>query len=115
VSHPKLVAALQAATEGRYGAVLGIAARARLAADAGRRCECPEPELTGEDLLCGACLLNNKNQERRKVTKLVQAHDFVPGKLGGRMCSVCTMPERAERHHGVAAIGRCSWGEEIRP
>ena len=111
----ELTEALGEFDRGNPRSVLRIAFRARGAAAKGRYCQCLEPQLTGKDLMCGVCLLQNQDQERRAVDRLVGAHDFVPGKLGGRMCATCTMPERAPRHHGVSEIGRCSWGEERRP
>jgi hypothetical protein len=113
--HPKLAKALAASDSGEWGPVLGIAMRARSAADRGEFCECPEPLLVGADLMCGACLRNNRDQERAAVDRLVRAHDFVPGKLGGLMCKVCTMGRSAPRHHGISEVGYCSWGEERRP
>ena len=109
--HPKLKSALEAAHDGDYMPILGIALRSRSAADAGQYCECTDPLLTGADLMCGACLLRNKDQERAAVDRLVKAHDFVPGKLGGLLCATCTYSASAPRHHGVDEPGRCSWGE----
>ena len=78
----------------------------------GRYCECAEPNLTG-GLMCLRCRLRNKDQEIAAVHRLVDAHDFVPGKLRGLMCAVCTMGEDAPRHHGVPAVGRTSWGTSV--
>lgn len=64
--------------------------------------------------MCGACLHENKDQERCAVDRLVNAHEFVPGKLAGRMCSVCSGWADWPRHHGVHEVGRCSWGERRR-
>lgn len=111
--HPDLTAALDPFDPAR---LLGIALRARGAADKGRYCECAEPLTAGLDLMCGACLLNNKDQERRRVIDFVRAHDFVAGEHGsGWICERCTLFEDHERHHGVDGIGRCSWGEELHP
>lgn len=107
--HPDLVKALAAAKRGDVGPVLGVAARAILAQDEGRYCECADPVLAGDDLLCGACLLNNKDQERRRCAVICDAHDFVPGPCGGLMCKVCMCSESAPRHHGVDATPRYSW------
>jgi hypothetical protein len=46
---------------------------------------------------------------------MVRAHDFVDNGMGLRMCKVCSMWDTDSRHHGVNAVGRCSWGEEVRP
>lgn len=114
--HPLLVEAIELATVGgEYGPLLGIALHARLAAEEGRYCTCAEPSLTDTDLMCGACLLQNRDQERAAVDRLVGAHDFVPGALEGLMCAVCTMWREAPRHHGISEVGRCSWGEERTP
>lgn len=109
--HPDLKAAIEALDAGHPAAIVAIGARARLAAADGRRCECAEPELVGADLLCGACLLENRDQERRGVDRLVNAHEFVPGKLSGRMCAVCMGRVSLPRHRGTDEVGRCSWGE----
>ena len=114
MTHPDLTAALARLDAGQLGPIVRIGMRARFAAREGRRCECAEPELTGHDLLCGACLLENRDQERRAVDRLVGAHEFVPGKLSGRMCAVCTGRANLPRHHGVDEVGHCSWGERRR-
>jgi hypothetical protein len=98
-----------------WQALAAIALRAREAVDDGRYCECDPPELSGTALMCGACLLRNKNQERAAVDRMVRAHDFVPGALGGLMCEVCSNNKEAPRHHGVPAVGTCSWGESRQP
>jgi hypothetical protein len=112
--HPDLVAALAELEAGRAAAIIriGVAAR-RAALEMGAYCKCAEPELTGADLLCGACLHQNRDQERRAVDRLVNAHEFVsdPAKFGGRCCAICAMGRAVARHHGVDEVGRCSWGE----
>ena len=113
--HPSLIRALAKADQGDWGPVMGIAMRARASSDRGAYCECSEPYLVGTDLMCSACLRNNRDQERAAVDRLVRAHSFDPGALDGLMCAVCTMPQKAPRHHGVSEVGRCSWGEERRP
>jgi len=113
--HERLVAALAEADSGNYMPLLGIAFAARDAQDRGRYCECATPDLEGADLLCGVCLLNNKDQERSRVDSMARAHDFADNGKGLRMCAVCSMWDTDPRHHGVSAVGRCSWGEERRP
>lgn len=114
MTHPKLTAALAALDNGEgAAAILAVALSARAAADEGRYCECAEPEVTGFDLLCAECLLNNKDQERARVRSFTHAHEFVPGKLGGAFCKVCVRLETDPRHHGVNAVGRTSWGELV--
>lgn len=101
--------------------LVAIALRARAAADQGRYCECAEPELVGDDLLCGACLLNNRDQEVKAVLRLVSAHEFVPStrfksaEFNAHFCAVCTQSVDHPRHHGVHSVGRTSWGDEVRP
>jgi len=111
--HPKLTEAMNALDQGRGGPIVAIAARARLAAEAGEYCECEEPDLIGADLMCGACLRNNKGQERRAVRRLVEHHVFVQGRHEG-FCDICVGPEAWSRHQGVDGIGRTSWGEDVR-
>lgn len=114
MTHPRLRSALDEAHKG-VGPILGIALGARAAQDEGRYCECTEPELTGSDLLCGACLLNNRGQEVLRVEAIVRAHEFEPDPRHPFFCRTCTMGADAPRHHGVSAVGRTSWGTEVRP
>lgn len=100
---------------GDIRAILKMALDSRAAADEGRYCECIEPDLTGAGLMCPQCLLRNKDQERASVTRIVEAHDFVPHEKVEFMCAVCSMWQDSPRHHGVPDVGRTSWGEEIRP
>lgn len=93
--------------------ILAMVFRARGAAEEGRWCECDEPITSGVGLLCGACLLNNQDQERLACVRIVRAHDFVPKETFLPMCAVCTMWEDNPRHHGVHGVGRASWGESI--
>lgn len=94
-------------------AIIRMAMGARIAADEGRYCECAEPSLRGMDLMCGACLLNNRGQEIRRIHRSVDAHGHVPGKLGGYMCATCTQGPNDPRHHGQPAVGRTSWGTSV--
>lgn len=114
--HPKLTEALLAleGDEGA-GALIGIALSARIAAGGGRYCECMDPEVEGLDLMCRACLLNNRDQERAKVRSFAHAHAFDPDMdlLNGAFCKVCARSETDPRHHGVNAVGRTSWGETV--
>ena len=111
-THPDFQRALDA---NDMGALIGIALRARGWADDGLFCECEEPRIEGLDLMCGACLLNNKDQERRRIVNFVRAHAFEPDDRTGWMCKRCIQPEEHGRHHGVDGIGRCTWGEELHP
>lgn len=112
MTHPDL---LRAEAEGDWKGLVGIALGVRGAMEEGRYCECTTPEVSESGLMCRACLLRNKDQERAAVDWMVRAHDFVPGALDGLMCKVCSNWEEAPRHHGVSAVGRTSWGEERRP
>lgn len=117
--HPELTAALAAARKGEVGAVVAIALRARSAADDGRYCRCAEPLLAGLDLMCGACLLNNGDQEVRKLLSIYGAHAFdadtsKPHRVAMGWCK-CTYPEDDPRHHGIDRPCRTSWGEELTP
>lgn len=100
-------------------AAQGAKAAFKMAMDAregvaeGRYCECEQPSLNGDALMCGHCLLRNKDQEIARLRRSVDAHEFVPGKLRGRMCAVCTQFEDESRHHGQPAVGRTSWGTTV--
>jgi len=110
--HPDLTAALDPFNP---AAVIGIAARARLAQDEGRYCECPDPLTAGADLMCGSCLLNNRNQELRSLDASCGPHTFEPGELGGALCAICTHPEEKPWHHGQPRPARTSWGDDYIP
>ena len=116
MTHRRLVAALAALDNGEgAAAILAVALSARAAADEGRYCECAEPEVTGFDLMCAECLLNNRDQERARVRSFAHAHDFIPdtAHFDGAFCKVCIRIETDPRHHGVNAVGRTSWGELV--
>lgn len=121
-THPRLAAALDAmnaGTEGWPAEMIAIGLGARLARDEGRRCECAAPILTGDDLMCGRCLLENRSQELRKLDVMFGPHDFVLStrKSGAWMgwCEICTYPADDPRHHGQAKPCRTSWGEDYTP
>lgn len=107
--HPKLTAARAALEEGGAGVgpIIALAFGARAAQDEGRYCECPDPILTGNDLMCGACLLNNKDQERKRCAVICNAHEFVPWEVAG-FCGTCARGEADPRHHGIDAAPRYS-------
>lgn len=121
-THPRLVAALDAmdaGTEGWPGELLAITLGARMAREDGTWCDCAEPILTGDDLMCGRCLHENRGQELRKLDAMYGPHDFVPStrKAGARMgwCDICTYPVEDQRHHGHAKPCRTTWGEDYTP
>lgn len=93
--------------------LIRTAARSIAGVDRGEYCSCDEPESLG--LACAKCERRIKSEEARKIIEIVGCHEFVPGLLGGLMCDVCTGRREADRHHGVAAVGRASWGASIRP
>lgn len=117
--HPKLVAALDQMESGDYGPVLAIALGARVKADDGRYCVCADPLLSGLDLMCSACLLNNRDQEKRKLLSLYGAHDFEADTASETRVAMgwckCTYPKDDPRHHGVDIRCVTSWGEELLP
>lgn len=117
MTHPKLTTAIEQLRSGENpGAIIGIALRARMDADEhGIYCECAQPEVEGDDLLCGECLHNNRVQELKLLYRYYGPHDFVPGKLGGHMCAVCVYPETEPRHHGVPHFATTSWGQRLSP
>jgi len=96
-----------------WRALIAKAARSISGVDRGEYCECDEPESLG--MVCNKCERRIKSEEVRKVVEIVGCHAHVPGKLEGHMCKVCTMWPDTERHHGVAAIGKTSWGERVYP
>lgn len=100
-THPRLAAALdamKAGDEGWAGEIIAISLGARFARqEHGRRCECVDPILTGDDLMCGRCLLENKGQELRKLDKILGPHDFAPGR-SSRPPKTQTTPLRHAGH-----------------
>lgn len=112
MSHPDLEAALTAPDA---AALLRISLRARAAAHDGRFCECGDPDVVGYDLMCGHCLLNNQDQERRAVIRRVAAHPFEVDEDSHLKWCWCTQFEDHPRHNGVDGVGKCMWGEEIHP
>ena len=93
--------------------LLRTAARSISGVDRGEYCGCAEPESLG--MVCAKCERRIKSEEIRKVVEIVGCHVHVPGKLEGHMCKVCTMWPDTPRHHGVAGIGKTSWGEFVHP
>lgn len=93
--------------------LIRTAMRSITGADRGEYCECAEPESLG--MACAKCERRIKAEEVRRVVAIVGCHDHVPGELDGHMCRVCTMWPHTPRHHGVAAIGKTSWGERVYP
>jgi len=89
------------------------AARSIAGVDRGEYCACTEPESLG--LFCAKCERRIKAEEIRKVIEIVGCHEFIPGGLSGHMCKVCTMWTDTPRHHGVAAVGKTSWGDRVLP
>lgn len=114
--HPEFAAAL---AENDYGALIRIALTARADADEGRYCECAEPTTAGLDLMCARCLLNNRDQEIRRLLTIYGAHDFDPDvssptRIAMDWCA-CTWPEDDDRHHGTDLPFKASWGEWFQP
>lgn len=95
--------------DGNFGGLFRAVFASRQAASDGEYCGCAEP--TGSGLTCGRCLRRSKSQELAGVHSLVDAHDFVAGRLG--FCGVCMCAEDAPRHHGVPAEGWTSWGDPV--
>ena len=92
--------------------LIRAAARSIAGVDRGEYCQCPEPESLG--MVCAKCERRIKSEEVRKVVEIVGCHDFVADPTSRlRMCKVCTMWADTPRHHGVAAIGKTSWGERV--
>ncbi len=93
--------------------LIAKAARSILGADRGEYCGCAEPESLG--MVCNKCDRRIKSEEVRKVVEIAGCHAHVPGQMGGHMCKVCTMWPDTPRHHGVAAVGKTSWGHRVLP
>lgn len=83
----------------------------RFRMEEGIYCECDEPEVYDPGLMCWKCECRNKDQERKAVDRICNAHDFIPDAdfLGGLGCKVCTNWEDNPRHHGIDATPRYSW------
>lgn len=94
-------------------AMIRTAARSISGVERGEYCECAAPKSLG--MACATCERRIKSEEVRQVIAIVGCHTFVPGKLDGYMCKVCTMWPHTPRHHGVAAVGRTSWGDRVLP
>lgn len=79
---------------GNNARIIGIALHARSEADAGRYCECEQPALTGLDLMCGECLLENLSQREKKTVWIRAPHEFVPSENDSmrrmEMCGRCS-------------------------
>jgi hypothetical protein len=73
------------------------AERAVLAED-GRYCECAEPVLHGFDLMCGECLLENRDQIAKREARIRAPHTFEPMTDLPYMCAVCAGWEDDQRH-----------------
>lgn len=121
VRHPDLTKAIDDFAAGNPAAIVRIGLRATLEADKGRYCECADPLIKGKDLMCGACLLRNRDQEIAAVIHLVEAHEFEPStkfksaEFNAHFCKRCMQSVDHERHHGVSGVGRTSWGTEVHP
>ena len=66
-------------------------------------------------MVCAKCERRIRSEEVRKVVEIVGCHQHIPGKLGGRMCALCTMWPESPRHNGVAEVGKTSWGMRVLP
>lgn len=94
---------------GDFGGLFRAVLESREAADRGEYCECAEP--LGDGMSCGRCLRRSKVRELAAVHRIVDAHDYEPGRIG--MCDRCSCFEDAPRHHGTPAEGRTSWGDTV--
>lgn len=84
----------------------------RDARDQGRYCECAEPEVYDRAQICQLCGLHNKDQERKAVAWIADAHDFVEGgMLGGLLCARCTYAADSPRHNGIAITPSYTWDQ----
>jgi len=122
VVHPDLVAALERLDAGDAAPIVRIGLGSRVKALEGQFCACTDPLTPGKNLMCEACLFHNKDAEIRLVRQMITAHDFVPNTIRAnpspirlRMCALCTMWDTDPRHHGVSAVGKTMWGDEVRP
>lgn len=83
--------------------ILRMGLGARFAAEEGRFCECDEPALTGRDLMCGNCLLENEGQIARLEALIRGSHAFEDAREGSGArrldyCAVCAFPRDDPRH-----------------
>jgi hypothetical protein len=83
---------------GDYGLLIGVALNARFSAEDGRYCECAEPVLHGFDLMCGECLLENRDQIAKREARIRAPHTFEPMTDLPYMCAVCAGWEDDQRH-----------------
>ena len=111
--HPKFTAAVAALDAGDPRPIMRLAFGSREDASKGLYCDCSAPLVEGLDLMCRACLMHNKDQERAKVRSFAHAHEFVPGKMGGAFCKTCVRLADDQVHHGVNRRGVTSWGEPV--
>lgn len=97
---------------------VGLAARS--AAERGEFCECAEPDLTGYDLMCGHCLLENEGQRQRRERAMKEPHEFVPMRglksENYQMCQFCSGWNDDARHQlaspGEGQAGKRTNGQE---
>ena len=92
--------------------IIGMALDARLKANADVFCLCESPDLVGEDLMCGNCLLENRGQREAKERRMREPHAFVTYFPSGKsltardrehwegigMCAVCSYWRDDSRH-----------------
>lgn len=83
---------------GDYGPVIMTGMNARFEAEKGHYCECEHPILTGYDLMCGDCLLENQGQIDKRMRRSREPHAFEPMPKLPIMCNVCTGWEDDPRH-----------------
>lgn len=92
---------------GNWGALLGASMRAR----GGERCPCAEPILTGRDLMCGCCLLENESQIQALLRAISEPHPFEvrddvdAGSMKLRMCALCSRWDTDPRHRASSEGG----------
>lgn len=92
----KLREALAELDEGRAGALIGIAMRAR---GSDERCSCVVPVLEGWDLMCRECLLENEEQRFRKKAAQLAPHAYIQHeRVRMRMCAFCKAWQDDPRH-----------------
>lgn len=70
--------------------ILGMALGARCAAARGEFCECEQPDLVGDGLMCGHCLRENREQIERRERRSREPHAFTPREPSDEMCDICT-------------------------
>lgn len=89
-----------------YAGIVGAALNAAFGDEV---CECDEPILSGDRLMCGRCLLENQDQRAKREATKKGPHPFAHGPERKRLelCRLCAGWPDDPRHEGQ---GEEMWG-----